>query len=325
MNCKRIKDLLDAYIDNELVPELKERITEHLSRCKGCREELISMQRYTEVMVTLERKKAPEDFLERVHQRLDQTSLLQQVIEKLFLPMRIKIPLEAAGVIASVVIIILLLNPSEPVKDTEHFADQVRREDRLKVRKIPERIASRSPVVSEKPALPAKELGMIARAKLKTRTKDLEKADTYKITLLIKPELLLRDTPDLSEKDKLSSMAAGEKRRGEVLDESLEKEEFKQKKSRKSIAEERKDSPSEPLIETMNRIKRMTSSLEGRVIKEEYNNKTNLPEAVTLEIPTRNYRVFMDRLNQLGSIQERHTSIPLKKSEAAKLRIELAQ
>jgi hypothetical protein len=323
MNCNRVKDLLYAYIDNELEPALKGRVTEHLSRCEGCREELTSMKRYAEVMVSLERKKAPEDFLERVHQRLDQTSFLQQVIEKLFLPMRIKIPLEAAGVIASVVIIILLFKPFEPVKDTEHFADQVKSEDQLKVRKLPERIA-RSPAISEKPASPDKELGMIARAKLKTRTKAPEKK-TYQITLLIKPELLLRDAPVLSGEEKLPSMAASAKRRGEVMDESLEKEEFKQKKSRKSIAEVRKDSPSEPLIETMNRIKRMTVSLEGRVIKEEYNDKTKLPEAVTLEIPVRNYRVFMGRLNQLGSIQKRHTAIPVKKNEAAKLRIDLAK
>lgn len=322
MNCNRVKDLLDAYIDNDLEPALREGVTEHLSRCEGCREELTSMKRYTEVMVSLERKKAPEDFLESLHQRLDQASFMQRVIEKLFLPIRIKIPLEAAGVIASTVIIILILNPFEPVKDTEHLADQVKREERLAVRESPEK--TRSSAMSDKPAPPAKELGMIARAKLKTRTKALEK-ETYTITLLIKPELLLRDAPVLSEEKKLPSMAAGEKRRGEEVDESLEKEDFNQKKSRKSIAEERKDSPSEPLTETMNRIKSLTASLEGRVIKEEYNNKTNLPEAVILEIPTRNYRVFMGRLNQLGSIQKRHTAIPSKRSKAATLRIDLAQ
>ena len=322
MDCNRVKDLLYAYIDNELEPALREGVTEHLSRCEGCREELTSMKRYTEVMVSLERKKAPEDFLESVHQHLDQKSLMQRVIEKLFLPIRIKIPLEAAGVVASAVIIILLLNPFESVKDAEYPVER-KREERLAVRESPEK--TRSPAISEKPAPPpAKELGMITRAKLKKRTKAPEGTEAYTITLLIKPDLLLRDATVVSEEKKLPSIA-GEKRRGEELDESLEKEDFTQKKSRKSIAEERKDSPSEPLIETMNRIKRLTASLEGRVIKEEYNKKTNLPEAVILEIPTRNYRAFMGKLNQLGSIQKRRTSIPLRRNKAATLRIDLDQ
>jgi hypothetical protein len=325
MNCNRVKNLLDAYIDNELEPEVRKAVKEHLSRCEECSEEFSSMKRYTEVMALLERKRAPDDFLKGVHQHLDQSSPLKQVIEKLFIPMRVKIPLEAAGVIASAVIIILLLNPSAPIRDTEHFAKEAKREEQLKVRETPEGIAGRSPAMRAKIASPAKERGMIASTKLKARMKATESEETYEITLLIKPNLLSRDARALSEEDRLPSMAAGEKLRDKKLDKALETEVAKQEKSRKSITKAREESPSEPLLETMNTIKRTTTSLDGRVIKEEYHHRTNLPKSLVLEIPSRNYRVFIDRLNQLGSIQKPHPSLQLNKNENAKLRIELVK
>jgi hypothetical protein len=325
MNCNRVKDLLDAYIDNELEPEVRKAVKEHLSRCGECSEEFSSMKRYKEVMASLERKRAPEDFLKGVHQQLDQTSPLKQIIEKLFIPMRIKIPLEAAGVIASAVIIILLLNPSAPIRDTEHFAKETKREEQLMVRETPEGIAGRSPAMREKHVSPAKGRGMIANAKLKARTKATQSEETYVLTLLIRPNLLSRDARALSEEDRLPSMATGAKLSDKKLDETLETEVAKQEKSRKSITKAREESPPEPLLDTMNTIKRTTTSLDGRVIKEEYNHRTNLPKSLVLEIPVRNYRVFIDRLNRLGSIQKPHPSLKLNKNENAKLRIELVK
>lgn len=43
-DCTRIREQLDAYVDGDLVPEEHARVTAHLERCAGCREELAGVK-----------------------------------------------------------------------------------------------------------------------------------------------------------------------------------------------------------------------------------------------------------------------------------------
>ena len=40
MNCERVRELMSAYYDRELTPDLETEVREHLERCPDCVEQL---------------------------------------------------------------------------------------------------------------------------------------------------------------------------------------------------------------------------------------------------------------------------------------------
>lgn len=49
MNCEDIRVLLSALVDNELDPEQKKTVADHLIGCDSCREEYVKMKKLKEV------------------------------------------------------------------------------------------------------------------------------------------------------------------------------------------------------------------------------------------------------------------------------------
>jgi hypothetical protein len=45
MRCKRLDDLLPAYLDGDLPRRLNQRVSDHLDSCERCRQELVAQQR----------------------------------------------------------------------------------------------------------------------------------------------------------------------------------------------------------------------------------------------------------------------------------------
>lgn len=105
MECKESKELLSEYIDGLLDSGTRARVEEHLNACGGCRDELASLKTLVSELGSLDIVPAPEDFLRQIHERLDTPSRLSRILRTLFVPFRIKIPLEFAG--AAVVALLL--------------------------------------------------------------------------------------------------------------------------------------------------------------------------------------------------------------------------
>lgn len=108
MNCERIRELLSEYIDNALDAQAKSSVEEHLKECRRCPEELASLKAYREKMGSLKDIKAPEGFLKAVHERLERRSEFEKIMRKIFVPIHIKVPMEALAVAASVLLIITI-------------------------------------------------------------------------------------------------------------------------------------------------------------------------------------------------------------------------
>ena len=117
MDCTRIRELLSEYIDDVLDPDMRARVEKHLDDCRACTEELIALQALVHDLGSLERIRAPEDFLDRLHERLEPRFTSRRLIHLLFVPMRVKLPLEFATAAALLILVFASLQGPGPQRD----------------------------------------------------------------------------------------------------------------------------------------------------------------------------------------------------------------
>ncbi|MDP8236025.1 MAG: zf-HC2 domain-containing protein [Candidatus Erginobacter occultus] len=109
MKCEEITDLLSGYLDGELDEGERKRVEEHLSVCPACAEELRALRGCVEGIGSLEEVEPPADFLSRVHDRLEKKPGLKTALGKIFVPLPLRIPLEAAAAAAVVILVVYLV------------------------------------------------------------------------------------------------------------------------------------------------------------------------------------------------------------------------
>ena len=126
MECVRVRELLSEYIDGVLDTRARAGGEKHMAVCEGCKEDLTSMGALVEELGGLKPVKAPPDFLEEIHGRLRPRFQFGRMARKLFVPFRIKIPLElaAAATMAVLVFSVLSLQKGDREKEVaERFSD----------------------------------------------------------------------------------------------------------------------------------------------------------------------------------------------------------
>jgi len=104
MRCARVKGLLSDYIDGLLDAERATLVENHLAKCGKCRKELESLRTLIHELRSLESVMAPDDFLASIHSRLEKETFWERIKAFLFIPARIRIPMEWATLAATVVI-----------------------------------------------------------------------------------------------------------------------------------------------------------------------------------------------------------------------------
>lgn len=109
MQCDQIQGLLSEYLDHALNDERRGRVDEHLSTCAYCRGELNALQGLVKRLNTLPTIEAPAGLLNRIHARQSSRFDLARAFSLLFVPFRIKLPLELAAVTITAVLIVLLV------------------------------------------------------------------------------------------------------------------------------------------------------------------------------------------------------------------------
>ncbi|MCP4682678.1 MAG: zf-HC2 domain-containing protein [Desulfobacterales bacterium] len=132
MECAEIKQHLSGYLDGVLDAQTMDIINGHLSACKGCKQELESLQSLVKELRTLEPVKAPDDFLEKFHERLTPGFDFGGFIRKLFMPFRVKIPLQFATVAAMAVLIFFLVHTPEIKREVADIRSRDAMEKRAK-------------------------------------------------------------------------------------------------------------------------------------------------------------------------------------------------
>ncbi len=110
MKCRDARILLADYAAGALTGEERATVQAHLDSCAGCREELAFLKEYGARIATYPALKAPAGFIASLHGRLH-VETRRSVARKLFLPLKIKLPLHAAGILAMSILALIAIRP----------------------------------------------------------------------------------------------------------------------------------------------------------------------------------------------------------------------
>ncbi len=115
MKHEKIKELLALYFDNELTNQEEQLIKEHLQNCQECQQELNQYQENQNLLNSLQKEKAPIDFVESILEKVDEDkkreytgvnkkkNLINRIKDLFTLPVRMPV-----GIIALMTAILLI-------------------------------------------------------------------------------------------------------------------------------------------------------------------------------------------------------------------------
>jgi hypothetical protein len=106
MDCAKIKSLLSEYADGVLDDQNMDMVQKHLLSCQSCAQEFSELKALIKQLNELPKIKASDEFIEKVHQRIERRDEFEGIMRKLFSPAKIKLPAEIAGVLVTAVIVI---------------------------------------------------------------------------------------------------------------------------------------------------------------------------------------------------------------------------
>lgn len=106
MECSRVKAILFEYADTEIPEEFRESVDAHLAICRSCAGQLETLKEQASALRAMPRVNAPGDFLEKVRSRLEKPSLVSRLKEWLSALTAPKRVLQMGGAAAVVVLVI---------------------------------------------------------------------------------------------------------------------------------------------------------------------------------------------------------------------------
>jgi len=113
MKCTEAREYLSEYIDGLLDTQALKGLEEHLLGCAGCREELSLLKALIGDLGSLDPVQAPKDFPERLHDRIESGFGFGRIMRTLFVPLKIKIPLELATAAVMAVLVFSIWNTQQ--------------------------------------------------------------------------------------------------------------------------------------------------------------------------------------------------------------------
>src|SRR5262245_9721572 len=99
MNCAEVRKYLSDFLDNGLDDERVRAIEDHLAACSLCSEEFAGMAECQRLVSGLPQVELPAGFTRQVMARVREAAHPPSLWERLFWPLRIKIPLQATAVV----------------------------------------------------------------------------------------------------------------------------------------------------------------------------------------------------------------------------------
>jgi len=125
MKCSNIKLLLSEYIDKSLNAQTHSLVEQHLKDCEKCQKDYVSLMNIVNELGDFPKINAPDDFLDNLHARMESRFDLNAILRKLFVPFKIKVPLELLTAGATAVLIIFFINVFQKEKPlTDLLYDQ---------------------------------------------------------------------------------------------------------------------------------------------------------------------------------------------------------
>ena len=115
MDCREVQKKLSAFVGGVITAGERKQITTHLKKCKGCKRDLADLRKTVRYIKRLEEVEPPVWFVQRVMARVrDEAERKRGVWRRFFLPLHIKVPLEAIALICIVVGAVYIFKSMEP-------------------------------------------------------------------------------------------------------------------------------------------------------------------------------------------------------------------
>lgn len=112
MECHIVRDIIHDYVLGTLDSGVTAALGEHLRHCRECAALHRETKRYYRAIKKTPLPAPPQDFIRQTMERIEQPrSRWRDVLEFLFYPLRVKIPMEAAGIILVSVLLFLVYRP----------------------------------------------------------------------------------------------------------------------------------------------------------------------------------------------------------------------
>jgi len=99
MNCHDARELFSDWVDEALTAEDRTRVDAHLAQCADCRTELERFRETVALLHRVERPRAPVGFVDRVLEAARPAPWHRRLLQRLFLPLSVKLPAEAAALL----------------------------------------------------------------------------------------------------------------------------------------------------------------------------------------------------------------------------------
>ena len=357
MKCAGIKELFSEYVDGVLDSDTKEQVEEHVLQCTVCRQALEELKALVGELRAVEPVKAPGDFLDRLHERIEPRFGFGNIIKTLFVPMRIKIPVQLVTATATAVLVFSIINLQQPEKQ------------------FPEKLLKDAPMISEKeeskpelmkePTEPlperkryapksAYQKTVVHKKQKTTKAKDIAskglktekaielalvlKTDTYrkpalKITpLKAAPRVESREVHDEEKKADtrsfLRSRIAGKAATKEEVVAGAVKKDKKAKTplpAQPSALKEEAGEPEADIDKITKKLKKLIKDLNGEIKSIEYDNKTGHPIFLSAMIPADKYTAFYEKLKEMGALNGPASALNEKKKEMIKVELVISK
>lgn len=115
MQCNDIQEKLSAYIDGDISSEERMLIDKHLKSCQQCNETLAEMKKTTEYVRNLGDIEPPAWLTQKIMTKIrSEAGKEKSIWQKLFYPLHIKLPVEAAVAVLLAVTTIYIFKTMQP-------------------------------------------------------------------------------------------------------------------------------------------------------------------------------------------------------------------
>jgi hypothetical protein len=117
MNCKEVENNLPLYEDNLLSDAEKQAVEQHLKSCSKCVKALAQIQKTGRLVEGLAEVEPPPWFKQKIMSRVREEAAKKSLAQKLFYPLRIKIPVQImATIIIAVFAVYIYRSGDEQMK-----------------------------------------------------------------------------------------------------------------------------------------------------------------------------------------------------------------
>ena len=117
MNCHEARERLSDLLDLALAAAERAEVETHLDGCPDCRRELDRLRATVSLLSRVERPRAPVGFVDRVTAAARPVPWYQRLGRRLFLPLGIKLPVQAVAMLVIAVLGVYLLQRTPELRD----------------------------------------------------------------------------------------------------------------------------------------------------------------------------------------------------------------